>query len=107
MSGYFPILICMIENNHAMVIDKPEDLPTGVPFMVLQTNYDKRIEFQKFDRAIRIAIIDAITSVLRDVATVKENELPTRYWGISLPEIFSYIPSLAHQYSEYIKSPCN
>lgn len=41
--SYFPLLILLVDSNKKMIVETPEDIPNGVGFKVLKTNYTKLV----------------------------------------------------------------
>lgn len=39
MSGWFPLLILLVETNEQRLVKTVNDIPQGTTFRVLQTNY--------------------------------------------------------------------
>ncbi len=39
--SYFPIVIKICHNEEIKIINKPEELPNGIPFVVVRTSQDK------------------------------------------------------------------
>ena len=38
--GYFPLLILLVDDGQELVVHQPTEIPSGVTFKVLETNYE-------------------------------------------------------------------